>query len=579
MKLFFSLILLSAVASAQDTSAIQLIAAQLQAKLQSTQAPAELKADVEIYLKAAQWILRFPEEFYKPEYAANTLAVLDRGLERAAALPTAPWANAKGRLSRAYRSRVDGSIQPYGLIIPDSYDKAKPIRLDVVLHGRAAQMNEVSFLFSHDGAKPIPADQNCIQLEIYGRTNNAYRWSGETDVFEAIDSVRKRYNIDPERIVLRGFSMGGAGAWHIGLHYPDRWAAFEAGAGFAETKLYAKLKEIPPYVESTLHIYDALDYAQNARMVPTVGYGGEIDPQLKSSQQIQAALKSVSAPRTLFLVGPQTAHKWHPDSLKQSNAFIDSEVAPGRKVPDEIHFVTYTARYNQCFWLTIDALDKHYERTEVDGTRDKLTTRNVAALSFDTNATPEIDGQKPGSGRHFAKVNGKWKTGEIKGAHKVHGLQGPLDDAFMDAFVVNGAVPEKTRAEWAKWLRGDLPIREKLSMEDLKDHAVVLFGTPETNENIRRINSKLPVRWEGKDIVAGTKHYSAADHTLKLICPNPANPSRYVVLNSTHTFGEADFKGTNALLYPRLGDWAVVRNSDGAVVDAGIFDENWKLAR
>ena len=86
-------------------------------------------------------------------------------------------------------------------------------------------MNEVSFLFSHDSAKPLPPDQQQIVLEVFGRINNAYRWAGETDVFEALDSVRKRYNIDPDRIVLRGFSMGGAGAWHIGLQYPDEWAA------------------------------------------------------------------------------------------------------------------------------------------------------------------------------------------------------------------------------------------------------------------------------------------------------------------------------------------------------------------
>ena len=39
-----------------------------------------------------------------------------------------------------------------------------------------------------------------------------------------------------------------------------------------------------------LHIYDSLDYAENIANVPTVGYGGEIDPQLKASQQIQKAV-------------------------------------------------------------------------------------------------------------------------------------------------------------------------------------------------------------------------------------------------------------------------------------------------
>ena len=101
-----------------------------------------LLADVEVYRKATQYILRFREEFYRDKYALNTLAALDRGLARAGELkagkPGGP--QQKGRLVRAYRSRVDGSVQPYGLIIPDSYDGKTPARLDVVLHGRAGRL-------------------------------------------------------------------------------------------------------------------------------------------------------------------------------------------------------------------------------------------------------------------------------------------------------------------------------------------------------------------------------------------------------------------------------------------------------
>jgi pimeloyl-ACP methyl ester carboxylesterase len=548
---------------------------ELSAKLAKIKAPDDLRADVEIYLKAAQWITRHPEEFYKPEYNEQLLAVLDRGLARASELQanSPSWPKQKGRLSRAYISRVDESLQPYGLIIPENYDPSKPSRLDVVLHGRAAQMNEVSFLFSHDATKPIPADQQQIVLEVFGRINNAYRWAGETDVFEALDSVRKRYNIDPERIVLRGFSMGGAGAWHIGLQHPDEWVAFEAGAGFVETKKYAKLPaSTPEYQLRTLHIYDALDYAENIADIPTVGYGGEIDPQLKASQSIQQAVANFPNLKALFLVGPQTAHKWHPDSLKQSNEFIDAAVARGRQAPDHIHFVTYTTRYNRCFWLTIDALDRHYERAEVDGTRDNLKTRNISAITLDRVTSPIIDGQKPGRGSSFIKENGKWKSGNLKGLHKRHGLQGPIDDAFMDAFTTVDA-PEPTRAEWAKWMRGEMPSTTTPG----KGKNLVLFGDPESNPTIHRINDKLPVRWVGDNIVAGDQRFSAREHTLVLVYPNPLDPEHYVVLNSGLTFGPKEFRGTNALLYPRLGDYAILRKSDGAVMLAGIFDEQWRL--
>ena len=316
------------------------LSSTLERLITRSHAPDDLKVDAEVYLKAARWIVRHPEEFYTRKYLEDTLAVLERGIARARQLDSPLWPHQRGRLSRAYRSRVDGSVQPYGLGVPESYDASRPVRLDVVLHGRAATMNEVSFLAAHDSAKPLPAEQDYITLEVFGRTNNAYRWAGETDVFEALASVQRRYNIAPNRMVLRGFSMGGAGAWHIGLHHPDRWAAVEAGAGFVETINYAKLQDLPAYQERALRIYDAADYADNARLLPVVGYGGERDPQLRASQTIRERLGEAPSPQVLFLSGPNTAHKWHPDSLRESNAFIDRAVAQGRRQPERIRFVT-----------------------------------------------------------------------------------------------------------------------------------------------------------------------------------------------------------------------------------------------
>jgi dienelactone hydrolase len=537
--------------------------------------------DVEIYYKAAEWMLRDPAEFYTKAYLQNTVSVLDEGMARAADGKKS-WASAKGRVARAYRSRIDGSVQPYIMTVPESYDPKTPTRLDVVLHGRAATMNEVSFIVRKDK----PATENYLVVEIYGRTNNAYRWAGETDVFEAIDSVRSQYSVDPNRIVLRGFSMGGAGAWHIGLHYPDKWAAAEAGAGFTETMKYAKLKDAPDYIQSTLHIYDAVDYALNAFNLPFVGYGGEIDPQLQASRNIHEQLGREGLKtdlKVLFLVGPGTAHKFHPESKKESDQFIDEAVAKGRTVPDHIRFVTYTTRYNECFWVTVDGMEKMYSRAEVDAKREAghttLTTRNISRITLKDAGRITIDGQELARASTLEKVDGKWKAAkDSKSEVKKHGLQGPIDDAFMDAFLAVNPT-EQFQREYSKWMRADVPARnvDAITSSDMATHNIVLFGDPSNNKLIAKIAPKLPIRWSGNEIVAGGDRYPAADHTLAMIYPNPLSPGRYVVLNSGYTFHEAEFRGTNALLYPRLGDYAIIRKSDGKVVRAGLFDEHWQL--
>ena len=144
-------------------------------------------------------------------------------------------------------------------------------------------------------------------------------------MFESLASVQRHYNIDPKRIVLRGFSMGGASSWHLGLHHPGKWAAIEAGAGYTETRRYGRREGLPAYQQAMLHYYDAVDYSLNAFNTPTVGYGGEVDAQLQASVNVREQLTKegfrfqqegpyrwvTNDLRALFLVGPKTGHSWH----------------------------------------------------------------------------------------------------------------------------------------------------------------------------------------------------------------------------------------------------------------------------
>ena len=118
---------------------------------------------------------------------------------------------------------------------------------------------------------------------------------------------------------------------------------------------------------------------------------------------------------------------------------------------------------------------------------------------------------------------------------------------------------------------------------DIAAHNLVLFGDPGSNKLLGQIADRLPIRWTANSIAVGTRTYSAADHALVMIYPNPLSPRRYVVINSGHTFHEPEFRGSNALVYPRLGDFAVLRldarkaATDAPVEQAGFFDDHWEL--
>ena len=71
----------------------------------------------------------------------------------------------------------------------------------------------------------------------------------------------------------------------------------------------------------------------------------------------------------MFLVAPKTGHDMHPESRKTLNAFLYDRIKLGRRSPDRIRFLTYTTRYNRDYWVTLDGLEKHYERAEMDAKR------------------------------------------------------------------------------------------------------------------------------------------------------------------------------------------------------------------
>lgn len=606
--------------------------------------------DIEIYAKAGEWIVRH-NEWFTAGAGEQTLAVLAEGVARleSAKDGKSPWLEVDGKaVARGYRSRIDESVQPYGVLLPAGYgkDPNKRWRLDVHLHGRDGTLTEVKHLAQHASNKATPKDQDYIQINIYGRGNNAYRWAGEEDVFEAMRNFMalewrrlKHETVDLNRIVLKGFSMGGAGTWHVGLRNSSAFAVLQPGAGFTTTHGYvAKLPDpLPDYQEKCLRIYDADRYAENAFNVPVVAYSGEIDKQRQAAVNIENELKRLKlSARMTHLIGPGLEHKFPPEWVKKSEALIRKHLEqPRGQFPTSERVVTYTAKNGQGRSLHIIAQEAAYEQSSAEfsrtGNKVTIRTKNVRGISlpFDNYSRPEqlmidgdsvslekaqtemsagvLEGNKNGA-FYVWKVGGKWQLEapkQVKGRLNNGGwaVTGPIDDAFTRPFlcVIGTGTPmhpamhkasmaqlERFRKEWDKWMRGELPVVKDTDLR-VSDTGgtLILFGDPGSNKFIARVLRQLPLVWTRTELSMGNAKADPKTHLPMLIHPNPESPeNHYIVLNSGHTFHEADFKGTNALLYPRLGDYAVVKPTPTAkdpaafeVVTAGLFDEKWQFPK
>jgi hypothetical protein len=295
------------------------------------------------------------------------------------------------------------------------------------------------------------------------------------------------------------------------------------------------------------------------------------------------------------------------------DAFLKEWGDKGQTSPDHLRFVTYTTRYNRDYWASVEGMDKQYERADFDAMRSNggayyyIKTHNISRLALnetDRAQLLKIDGQdfriKAAREIVLEKSGDNWSVAratKLAGLHKTHALQGPIDDAFLDPFLLvrptgtpwNEAVNRqslRTLARfdrlWAKFFRGHPFAKDDrdVTLADLAKYHIVLFGDPGSNRLMARLIGKLPVKWTKETVTFAGKEYPSKEFYPALIYPNPLNLSKYVVLNTGLTITDRDYNGDYGM--PLWGDYAIVKATQDAELPemqtAGLFDEHWQVA-
>jgi hypothetical protein len=394
---------------------------------------------------------------------------------------------------------------------------------------------------------------------------------------------------------------------------------------------FVRLEPLTPWQKSLLHLVDAIDYTANAGMVPVVAAMGDKDPYFSSHQLIQRAFEREGVP-FVGLVDHGAGHSLTSKVFQEQLRLIGEYAARGSDPsPKHIRFVTWTLKFSRCYWIEILGLEAHYQRAEIDarmsddGSITVTEPRNVTRFAIHPpalhapSATLVIGGMKIAVPPHKTETprtliverhNGSWRyqgnLSEIALTGKRPGLQGPIDDAFAAPFLCvrgtgkawNPAVGAWADAnlkrfahEWRRHYRGELRVKDdtEVADEDLRRYNLILFGDPGSNRWIRDLVPKLPLQWTREALQLGSDRYPSVDHGIQLIHPNPLPGAhgRYVVLNSGHTYHDQELR-FSYMVFPRLGDWAVMRvgvnpvNSPApsvaeSVLKSGFFDERWEL--
>lgn len=612
---------------------------QLMEKLRASKSDFALTLlpDVEIYHRAVKDNLEY-REFFSDKDIVKAHTTLASGKERAQHLLAgqAPWLRQTGLVVRGFRSELDGSAQPYGLVIPPNYkaDGEKTVRLDIWFHGRGETLSETNFIDKQTKVVGYYAPRNTIVLHPYGRYSNAFKFAGEIDVLEAMAHVKSQYRINNDLISVRGFSMGGAGCWQFAHLYADRWFAATPGAGFSETPEFLKSfqkETLHPYwwEEKLWRWYDTDDNAINLSHVPTIAYSGENDIQKQAADVMEIALAKEGID-LVHIIGPKTGHRIHPDSQAVIEEKMYSLARVGKdKLPLIVNKITHSLKYNRQYWLTITGIKEHWEparvKAEIRGNQIDITATDVTGLKFDMAAglapfdmtqdvTIQINKQTMAASKaksdhswtfeiHWS--DGKWMpgAGDHDGLQKKHGLQGPIDDAFLSSFLmvtpsgkpINEAIGQWTATEqahaiqhWRQHFRGHARVKtdHAVTKEDIEKHNLILWGDFSSNQVIADIIARLPLTWNEQGVSVGEKVFDAKSHAPVMIYPNPLNPEKYIVINSGFTYREYAYLN-NARQVPMLPDWAIIDvvskpepndsiyRFPGIPKDANFFNESW----
>jgi predicted peptidase len=127
------------------------------------------------------------------------------------------------------------AIDVHGLLyLPQDYgrDAQRQWPLIVFLHGSGERGSNPDRLASIGLPQILQERSDLPFVAVAPQLPLGEAWNDKGETVNAlVDWIATEYTIDPQRIYLTGFSLGGYGTWALGLNSPDRFAALVPVAG------------------------------------------------------------------------------------------------------------------------------------------------------------------------------------------------------------------------------------------------------------------------------------------------------------------------------------------------------------
>jgi predicted peptidase len=146
---------------------------------------------------------------------------------------------------------TDGSGLRYGLHLPDAVGD-EPLPLVVALHyswGGGTTSPPAYYGRDYMNLLVVPGLADLEAIIVAPDCPGRGWWDERSDaaLLELIAAVREEFAVDPDRIVLTGFSMGGMGTWAFAFAHPELFSAAVPMAGRPSPDIVAGWEDLPVF--------------------------------------------------------------------------------------------------------------------------------------------------------------------------------------------------------------------------------------------------------------------------------------------------------------------------------------------
>jgi predicted peptidase len=152
-------------------------------------------------------------------------------------------ANLAGRSFKKTITRTVGA--KYLLSLPGAYSDKEKWPLLLYLHGGMGRGDDLEKLMWYPVPKMLREGKSLPFVVIVPQCPEGGMWTDTEMLMALVDQVIADYSVDPDRVYLVGYSMGGHGAWYLAYSYPNRFAAVAPMSGMSNPWWATRLKDVP----------------------------------------------------------------------------------------------------------------------------------------------------------------------------------------------------------------------------------------------------------------------------------------------------------------------------------------------